>query len=213
MKEITVWWTAYGERTLEGAEAILFAETLLNLVDQIKINQFNDYNIGIQIFDELTFEQRISVLSIVGTGLLRVDVPCVKLMEVAEGAIASVFEHLINLIAVEIDGPAFDSDWREKVIAARKTTATEHVLASTCEDLEEWIDEVEALTERILWDIVYDDDYIYLNHSPEDSIWLKNIEGMSDSYYLEALEDLSRKDLDRKIIELRELCLSIVEAS
>ena len=208
-----MWWTAYGERALEGAEAILFAETLLNLVDEIKLNQFNDYNIGIQIFDDLSFKQKISVLFTIGTGLLKADVPCVKLTEVAEGAIASVFEHLINLIAVEIDNPTLGSDWREKVIAARKATGAEHTLASTCKDLEEWIDEVETLTEGILWDIVYDDDYIYLDHSTEDSIWLKNIAGMSDNYYLGAIDDLRRQDIDRKLKELRELCLSIVGTS
>jgi len=208
-----VWWTAYGERALEGAEAILFAETLLNLVEEIKLSSFNNCYIGVQIFDELTIGQKISVLSTIGNGLLRTDVPCVKLTEVAEGAIASVFEHLINLIAVEIDEPAFDSNWRVKVIDARRATEGQCALVSTCNDLEKWIDEVEILAEGILWDVVYDDDYIYLDYSTEDPTWLANVTGVFENYYFEAVYDLSKEDIDSKLKELRELCLSVVEAS
>jgi hypothetical protein len=208
-----VWWTAYGERALEGAEAILFAETLLNLVEEIKLSSFNNCYIGVQIFDELTIGQKISVLSIIGNGLLRTDVPCVKLTEVAEGAIASVFEHLINLIAVEVDEHTLGSNWRAKVIDARKATAEQCALASTCDDIEKWIDEVEILAEGILWDVVYDDDYIYLDYSPEDSMWLANVTGEFENHYFEAVDDLSKEDIDIKIEELRGLCLSVVEAS
>jgi len=208
-----VWWTAYGERALEGAEATLFAEALLNLVEEIKLRPFNNCYIGVQIFDELTIGQKISVLSTIGNGLLRTDVLCVKLTEVAEGAIASVFEHLINLIAVEIDEPALGSNWRAKVIDARKTTAGQCTLASTCDDIEKWIDEVEILAEGILWDAVYDDDYMYLDYSPEDPTWLANVTGVFENYYFEAVDDLSEEDIDSKLKELRELCLLVVEAS
>lgn len=206
-----MWWTAYGERTLEGAEAILFAETLLDLVEEIRLSQFDDYHTGVKVFDGLTFGQKISVLSIIGNGLLRADVPCVELTEVVECAIAAVFEHLNNLIAAEIDRSELGFDWREKVIAARKAIGAEDILAATCDDLEEWIIEVESLAEGILWDADYDDGDIYLDHSPEDSKWLRNIVGISDNYYSAVVDDLSQADIGRKLEKLRELCLSIVE--
>jgi hypothetical protein len=181
MKEVKVWWTAYGKRTLEGAEAILFAETLLNLVDEIRLSQFDNYYTGVEVFDSLTFGQKISVLAIIGNGLLRMNVPCVELTDVTEGAVGAVFEHLINLIAVEIDGPMRGSNWRVKVIAARRAAEGQDIPASTCDDLEEWIMEVGSLAESVLMDAGYDDDYLYLDPLPEDSKWLKRIAGISDN--------------------------------
>lgn len=208
-----MWWTAYGERTLEGAEAILFAETLLNLVDEIRLSRFDDYYVGVKVFDGLTLGQKISVLSIIGNGLLRADIPCVELTEVVEGAIAAVFEHLINLIAAEIDEPEPGFDWREKVIAARRAIGGQDIPASTCNDLEEWIVEVESLTEAILWDADYDDDDIYPGHSLDDSKWLRSMAEVSDYYHYAVVDDLCKEDIGRKLRELRGLCLSVVEAS
>jgi hypothetical protein len=39
----------------------------------------DDYELGIECFDNLTYGQRISVLATIGNGLLRKDVPVVDL--------------------------------------------------------------------------------------------------------------------------------------
>jgi hypothetical protein len=209
-----VWCTAYGERTLKGAEAILFAETLLDIVDEIRLCRFYNYYTGVEVFDRLTFGQKISVLAIIGNGLLRKDVPCVELTDVVESAIGAVFEHLINLIAVEIAEPEHCYDWREKVIAARKESARNDILSLTCDDLNEWIIEVGYLIDDILLNAGFSDDLIiYCNLIAEDAKLLRRIVGISDNYYSGTIESLSNEEIDKKIKELRELCLLIVEAS
>ncbi|MFH1719440.1 MAG: hypothetical protein ABIF19_18975 [Planctomycetota bacterium] len=47
----------------------------------------DDYEFGIECFDNLTFGQRISALAIIGNGLLRKDTPVARLTAVLEGAI------------------------------------------------------------------------------------------------------------------------------
>ena len=41
-----MWRTQYRERTLEGAEAKVFAEALLNLFDEVILCDFDDYELG-----------------------------------------------------------------------------------------------------------------------------------------------------------------------
>jgi len=89
-----MWRTAGGDRTLEKAEAVLFADALWNLLDEATPGEFDDYPLGTNVFDRLTYGQKISVLSLIGNGLLRAEVPSQELTAVAEGAIAAVFQHL-----------------------------------------------------------------------------------------------------------------------
>lgn len=208
-----MWQTTYGERTLEGAEAVLFAETLLNMLDGIKRSPFDSYYTGVEIFDRLTLGQKISVLSIVGNGLLRKDVPSIEIMEVVEGTIAAVFEHLINLIGVEIEESESGFGWREKVIAARMATGGRDITESTCDDLEVWIVEVESLAEVILWDTYYDVEHLYLDYPTKDFKCLKRPAAISGNYYCGVVDDLSEQDIDGKLKEIRDLCLLIAEVS
>ena len=100
-----MWRTGCGERTLEGVEAEVFAEALLSLLDEAVQDQFDDYQLGINCFDNLTYGQQISVLGIIGSGLLSKDVAPIELTAVVEGAIAAVFRHLTNEIIFEVDTP------------------------------------------------------------------------------------------------------------
>ena len=88
---------------LKGAEAILFAKALSSLLDEAIMGTLEDYEFCIESFDNLTFGQRISVLAIIGNGLLRKDVPLVRLTAILDGAIAAVFKHIENEIAYDID--------------------------------------------------------------------------------------------------------------
>ncbi len=58
-------------------------------------------------------------MAIIGNGLLRKDVPLVRLTAILDGAIAAVFKHIENEIAYDIDTPESLSNWRESVVAAR----------------------------------------------------------------------------------------------
>jgi hypothetical protein len=67
------------DRILKGAEARVFVEALLNLLDEVTLCDFDDYELGIKCFDTLTFGQKISVLTTIGNGLFRNDVKALRL--------------------------------------------------------------------------------------------------------------------------------------
>ena len=117
-----MWHTSAGNRILEGAEARIFAEALSKLVVELDLskNDEDGYDLGIHAFDRLTFGEKISALYIIGNGLLRKDIPIVKLTAVLEAAIAAVFKNLLNDIIFEIDEPEIKTNWRKMVVAARK---------------------------------------------------------------------------------------------
>ena len=58
-----MWRTSSGERTLHGAEARLFAEALLSLLDEAHTDQLYDYQLGLSCFDNLTYGQKVYVLA------------------------------------------------------------------------------------------------------------------------------------------------------
>ena len=208
-----MWRTQYGERTLEGAEAKVFAEALLNLLDEVTLCDFDDYELGIECFDNLTYGQKISVLATIGNGLFRKDVKPVKLTAVLEAGIAAVFEHLKNKIIIEIDEPELGTDWRELLIAARKEMEGEDIPAPTCDDLDEWYTEVQELANGILWDVDYEDAQLYIDFSPEKSKRLRNWAGIPDNYYLAIADELTDEEAQAGIKELRKLCNSVIRAS
>ena len=57
-----MWHTNSGDRTLEGAEARLFAETLWDFVQELELDE-GDYNVGLDVFDRQTYGQKVSLLS------------------------------------------------------------------------------------------------------------------------------------------------------
>jgi hypothetical protein len=208
-----MWWTANGERVLEGAEARVFAEALLALVDEAYVGHFDDYDLGVNAFDKLTYGQKVAVLAIVGNGLLRRDVPRVDLTADLEGAIAAVFEHLKNMITIEIDMPELGTNWRDLVVAARREAEGEEIPPPTCNDLGEWEIEVESLANDILWDADYDDADLYLDQPPEKAEWLKSMTRIPDNYYLAIADDLNEEEIAERLTDLRRLCRAIAEAS
>jgi hypothetical protein len=210
-----MWRTQYGDRTLEGAEAVLFAETLSSLLDEATSGTVDDYEIGIECFDNLTFGQRVSVLSIIGNGLLRKDVPVVRLTAILDGAVAAVFNHIENGIAYDIDEPESRSNWRELVIAARKQAGgeIEQIPEPTCTDMDKWSLEVGILSEAILFDADYEDSKIYMDFPPEKSKELRDWMDIPDDYFMAIADDLSDEEAKAKIWELRKLCDSIITSS
>jgi len=208
-----MWRTECGERILEGAEAVVFAEALSTLLDYAIVDQFEDYESDVACFDNLTYGQKTSVLATIGNGLFRKDVAPVELTAVVEGAIATVFQNLKDSIVFEIDTPEFGTYWRELVVAARKEADVEDVPVPTCTDADEWECEVEGLSDRILWDRDYEDDHAYMDHPPEMTQWLKYMARIPDNYYTAIADDLTDEQSQATIKELKKLCDSIIEPS
>lgn len=89
-----MWRTSCGVRVLGGAEAKLFVEAFLNLLDEAYVFQFEDYEFGIETFDSLTYGQKMCVLITVGNGLPREDVEPVMLTAAFEAAILFLYLQL-----------------------------------------------------------------------------------------------------------------------
>jgi len=169
--------------------------------------------LGIKCFDTLTFGQKIYVLATIGNGLFKKEVKPVELTAVLESGIGAVFKHLYNKIIIEIDVPELGSAWRELLVAARKEMQGEEIPDTTCEDFGIWDFEVDELANDILWDRDYEDGDIYMDHPPEKTQWLKYMVMISDNYYTAIADDLSDKEAQMKIKELRKLCNSVIRAS
>jgi len=188
---ITMWRTSEGERILQGAEALLFAEALWDLIDETNLSDDNDYVLGIHSFDRLTYGQKISALSIVGKGLLQPVIPPIPLTSVLEATIAVIFQHLKYCIVAEIEEPQFGTTWRRKIVSAREESGGEEIPSSECPDMEEWGIEVDSLEDYILWDADYQDEDFFIDDMPEKAELMKKMMGVSKEYYTDIMDDLS----------------------
>ena len=153
---------------MEGAEARLFAEALWDFAQELELDE-GDYDVGLDVFDRLTYGQKVSLLSIIGAGLLKPDEPIRKLTAVVEGAIAAVFDHLKTVVIVEIDVPEIKGNWRKMILAARCEVNTEDLPDEDCEDEHEWLTEIEEMSYLILWDADYEDEDMYIDKPPEEA--------------------------------------------
>ncbi len=197
-------------QTLEGAEARLFAEALWDFVSELEVDE-GDYDVGLEVFDRLTYGQKVSLLSIIGSGLLKPDIPMRKLTAAVESAIAAVFDHLKIVVNIEIDEPEIKSNWRKMILAARREVGAEELPKEDCKDEQEWFIEIEELSYLILWDADYEDEDLYIDRPPEEAQRLKDFMRMRDDYFLEIPEDLKPKQIKAELSELKKLCQSICE--
>jgi hypothetical protein len=205
-----MWRTNNGDRTLEGAEARVFTETLWDFICEMEVDE-GDYDVGLEVFDRLTYGQKVSALSIIGNGLLTPDIPMRNLTAAVESAIAAVFDYLKIAAIVEIHEPEIKSNWRKMILAARREVGAEDLPDEGCEDEQEWSIEIEELSYLILWDADYEDEDLYIDKPPEEAQRLKNFMRMRDDYFLEIPEDLKPKEIKTKLSELKSLCQSICE--
>lgn len=205
-----MWRTSCGERTLHGAEARLFAEALLSLLDDAHTDQLYDYELGLPCFNNLTYGQKICVLATVANGLLRKDAPAVPLTAVLEGGIAAVFQHLRDSVIFEIEEPDVRTSWRKMIAAALKEMEAEDVPEPTCEDEDEWDIGMQELSDCILWDADYADGHLYLDRPPEEARNLMDEIWIADDYFAAIAEDLTEEQAEAKVAELRVLCAAVV---
>ena len=63
----------------------------------------------------------------------------------------------------------------------------------------------------ILWDADYEDEDLYIDKPPEEAQRLKDFMRMRDDYFLEVPEDLKPKEIETKLLEMKNLCRSICE--
>ena len=89
---LSVYHSPIGQRILLSAERRLFEESLGRMVDHLAID---DYEFGVQVFDELQRGQKLFPLYRAGRGLLHPDEPPPELTAFLEGAVATVYRHAL----------------------------------------------------------------------------------------------------------------------
>jgi hypothetical protein len=208
-----MWRTSSGIRTLHGTEAHLFARSLLNLIEETKDANYcgDDYQLGIAPYDNLTYGQKVSVLTTIGNGILRDEVPPVELTAVLEGVIATIFQHLKNCIQFEIDEPDIGTTWRELVVTIRKEMDGEEIPELTCIDFNEWDIEVDCIADYILWDADYSDDKLYMDGEPEKAQYLRQMARIPDNYFMAIADDLKDDETGERMEDIKELCCMVIK--
>ena len=86
-----MWRTSTGDRILKGAEAELFQAALREFCDNLTDCHATDeeYDVGLQGFDSLTYVQKLAVLLTASESLLDSEKPTPKLTAVLECAAAA----------------------------------------------------------------------------------------------------------------------------
>jgi hypothetical protein len=205
-----MWHTEIGDRILKGAEAKLFAEALLDLVDDINLSPEDDYKLGVPVFDNLTYNQKISILAVIGNGLFKEDVPVIQLSALNEGAIASVFEHVKNRMMLEIEED-IKPYWRALVREASIESGLGNIPPLRSRESEEWDCCIESLSEQVLWDSDYLEDNI-LDDSPEKSSVLKKALAINEDYFIDIPPDPDEKETKKRLKELQQLCVRLIDS-
>ncbi|MDH4201367.1 MAG: hypothetical protein OEV87_00540 [Phycisphaerae bacterium] len=205
-----MWHTNTGDRTLEGAEAKLFAAALWDCATILEESDGECF-LGPPAFDRMTYGQKAAVLSIIGKGLLDPKEPICELTAAVESAIAAVFEYIKEEVAAEIDDPEMKSDWRKMILSARKESDGEDLPDEGCDDHEEWLIQVEELSYLILWDYDFEDEDLYVDMPPEDSSRFKEFMRIKDDYFVEIPDDLDEAAIGTAVSQLKALCGEICE--
>ncbi|WP_152100480.1 hypothetical protein [Lacipirellula parvula] len=209
-----MWHTSTGERTLIGAEAMLVKEAITGVAEQIMEESggyMEQWEYGIDRFDELTLSQRLKLLEQVATHLLTATAETLELTAFCEAAVGAIYEHVL----VEVDWEIDDDDrpatrWRSLILAAYAECFGEDqgdpeddftLTDATSRDRDEWAHLVECLADNVLWDRDYEMDE-FLDAPPETSRMLRRHMGIDDDYYSasacdtisnEAVEDAYRR--------------------
>jgi len=207
-----MWHTPDGDRVLRGAEAKVFAESMLDLA-QNELVENGDYCTGIPVFDSLTYPQKITILSQVAHALFREEVPMPELTAVLEGAVGAVFQVLRCLVEDEVEAvPDSDNSLRDLVRrACCRDMGVEEVPRPSHRGIEDWRFCVECLNDAILWDSDYLGESIFTDLPPEQSRVLKQNMDVSDGYFLAIAPDPTFEQVANLFGNLLSLCQEVAE--
>ena len=206
-----MWHTADGDRVLRGAEAKVFAESLLDLA-QNELVEDGDYCTGIPVFDALTYPQKITILSQVAHALFREEVPMPELTAVLEGAVGAVFRVLHCLVEEEVEAvPDRDKSLRNLIRMACRDLGVEEVPRPSHRGIEDWRFCVDCLQDAILWDSDYLGESVFTDLPPEQSRALKQNMGVSEGYFLAVAPDPTPKQMTGLFAVLTSLCQEVAE--
>jgi len=200
-----MWHTANGDRVLRGAEARVFAEGLVNLVE-LELAPDSDFRFGIPVFDSLTYPQKIAVLHQVANAIFVEEVPAPELTAVLEGAVAAVIQSVRCLLADEIEGvTGGDKSFRKLVSRACRDLDVEPVPSPSSDSIEDWAFCTDCLHDAILWDIDYLGEGIFVDLPPERAKALKERLCVAEEYFLSVAPDPKSDQVAALIADLEAL--------
>lgn len=198
-----MWKTPNGNRYLTSAEAALFKAATLGLVEQVKDEAYLETcGYGVQVFDQLTWSQRLASLEIAATHLLCDSTPSPILNAVNEATIAAIFAHASFEIDMEIDAIPSRYHWRQLTLRAGcecfnidddpKSLELEYDFPQGIEDERRqlWHPLVNSLADQILWDRDFELMETFIDEPPEKATMMRQIMGIDDNYFSTAADDL-----------------------
>ncbi len=196
---------------LQRAERQLFVESLGMIVDMLTLDEFST---DIQVLEDLARNQTIATYHAAARALLAEDEPPPALTAVIEGAVASVYRHVRDMISLELDIADVDDtvnfdfgelpdgpSWRERAIAAGREVEIEDLPDPDSQDFDDWDLLIECLEGRVLWD----DDWDMVEHldaTPEVARRAKAKLGISDDYFIAIPDDPTDAEAGRLLAEL-----------
>jgi len=194
------WNTPQGNRTLQGAEAVLFAICIPTMIDLYNDDDSKPkkLNYGCQLvqgaFEKLTTPQQFTVLEDVSTALLTDTPTCPTLNAVNESAVYYVYKWLEEQfddveIGVEVWGQhiidAYNQVHPSETKIADDDSNDESDSRPTLDNFDEdvWITAIEALADQILWDRDFEMEDTFSGTNPFSSLVMDRM-GIEQGYFL-----------------------------
>lgn len=179
------WNTSSGERILKGKEALLFAFAIKHIIDLSSKHKDILTDVGKKFrgrFSKLTKRQQFTVLEDIARCLLIESSSCVELTALNESAVYFIYYWIIRgftddvHLGIELWGnyvvdaynecfqPSYTSSDDYGDIPTEVPPTLENTIKSV------WIDAIEALADRILWDRDFEWENLNLTHEQLKSL-------------------------------------------
>lgn len=210
-----MWHTAEGTRTVAGAEARLICETVGELVDAIRAEKIYDSNVELDIvlFDQLTWQQQMVMLSQVLKPLLDSSVPPPPLTALREATVAAIYAQMRVGVEFEIDmeqtskyGEEGDTDRRREIIQAIKEHGSEGSWPDPeCTVMETWELAICEVQGWMLPDEDWQMDGLTLDLPPDKSREFKQTLGIRDDYFTDVPPDATNQQARTAWADILEL--------
>jgi hypothetical protein len=189
-----MWNTGDGERVLRNEEWEVFSTGLDLLRDMVEMDIHGDDDnavAGVQVFDDLTAEQKLVVLADVAEALRSPSIPAPNFTATNEAAIAAVFSMFKAMLEAEIDTAQSEMGKPSTALRLLLLTAIgqveeqEEPLPSEVNlDTDEWDILLEVLKGRVLWDTDFAMGDAFLDLPPDEAKAKMDRYGIDSDYFL-----------------------------
>jgi hypothetical protein len=194
-----MWRMEDGDRVFTPEEWAAFRIGLEYLVDSI-VDDEKDPGLaetGLRAFDSLTSEQKLALLADVAAALTNPAVPPPDHTAANEGAIAAVFEFMSVALEIELGAEQLRTELREALLtAARQSNDRSERLPNVTDGTHDrWMEIIELLEERVLWDRDYEMGDHFLDLPQDEARKLLLVLGIDPDYYLNSPREPNAKEL------------------